>query len=235
MGGLSAHMKWTTRTFAVGTLALTGCPLLAGFFSKDAILAAALNQSTVLFLIGLATAVLTAFYMTRLFVVAFLGKPRSEAAQHGHDCSFRMTAPLCILAVLSVIAGYGTSSWFMHAHEGGNHVLVMFLATGAFAAGTFGGWVVYKDKEREPLNLPLFRNKFYFDEIYSALVSGTQDVIAYIANFVDAIISGFVRILGMATWVVGFGIRYLQFGNLQGYAFVFGLGVVALIYFLVFR
>src|SRR5439155_22855151 len=98
-------MRVTTATFALGTLALTGCPGLAGFFSKDAILLAAYKHKA-LFGIGLATAFLTAFYMTRLFAVAFLGKPRSEAAHHGHDCPRRMTWPLVILAFLSILAAY---------------------------------------------------------------------------------------------------------------------------------
>ena len=87
----------------------------------------------------------------------------------------------------------------------------------------------------EPLSLGLFRNKFYFDEIYGAIVAGTQDVLAYIAAGFDAVIGGFVRFIGYAAWGAGFTLRLLQFGNLQGYAFVFGLGVVGLVWFLVFK
>lgn len=234
MGGLRKHMPKTALTFAIGTAALTGFPLLSGFWSKDAILAAAYDHSKVLFVLGLFVAVLTAFYMTRLFVVAFLGKPRTEAAHHGHDCPARMTTPLIILAVLSVIAAYGTTHWFF-AHEHGINWIVATLATGAFAVGTFAGYTIYNGKDREPLSLPLFRNKFYFDEIYGAIVAGTQDVLAYIAAGVDALISGIGRALGYAAWGAGFTLRLLQFGNLQGYAFIFGLGVVGLIYFLIFR
>ena len=233
MGGLSKTMRVTTLTFAIGTLALTGCPGLSGFVSKDAIIAAAFDHNKALFGIGLATAFLTAFYMTRLFVVAFLGQPRSEAAHHGHDCPARMTWPLLILALLSIVAAYGTSGWFMHEHE--HHSIVPMLAIGAFVAGTAAGWVLYTGKDKEPLSLPLFRNKFYLDEIYGAIVAGTQDVLAYIANGVDSLLSGFVRVLGMAAWSGGFVLRLLQFGNVQGYAFVFGLGVVGLMYYLIFR
>ncbi len=234
MGGLLKKMPLTARTFAIGTLALTGFPFLAGFFSKDAILLAAHDKSSTLFIIGLFVAVLTAFYMTRLFVVAFLGSPRTEAARHGHDGPAPMTVPLVILAVLSVIAGYGTSGWFIHSHEP-HSLLVPVLAVCAFALGTFGAWTLYNGKDREPLSLPLFRNKFYFDEIYGAIVTGTQDFLAYLAGAVDAVITGIVRFAGMAAWGVGFVFRLLQFGNLQGYAFIFGLGVVALVWFLIFK
>ena len=235
MGGLLKKMPVTAKTFAIGTLALTGLPLLAGFWSKDSILAAASEKSTTLYVIGLGVAVLTAFYMTRLFVVAFLGKPRTDAAHHGHDCPSRMTLPLVILAVFSVIAGFAPGSWFFGDHTQHFHWGIAIPATIAFAIGTFAAWTLYNGKDREPLSLPLFRNKFYCDEIYGAIVAGTQDVLAYIAAGFDAVIGGFVRLLGYATWGAGFTLRLLQFGNLQGYAFVFGLGVVALIYFLIFR
>jgi NADH-quinone oxidoreductase subunit L len=237
MGGLSKTMRVTTATFALGTLALTGMPGLAGFFSKDAILLAAYSHEhgKALFGIGLATAFLTAFYMTRLFVVAFLGKPRSEAAHHGHDCPRAMTWPLIILAFLSIFAAYGAvEHWFGIAH-GEHNALVPTLAITAFVAGTAVGWILYSGAEKEPLSLPFFRNKFYLDEIYGAIVAGTQDVLAWIAAAVDAILSAIVRAAGVATVGLGYALRLFQVGNLQAYAFIFGLGVVGLIYLLVFR
>ena len=248
MGGLSKTMRVTTATFALGTLALTGCPGLAGFFSKDAILLAAYSHEhgKALFGVGLVTAFLTAFYMTRLFVVAFLGKPRTEAAKHGHDCPRRMTWPLVTLAFLSIFAAYiagiptqpdpsgVVTQWFgvEHGHGG---AFVPTLAILAFVAGTAVGWVLYHGVEKEPLSLPLFRNKFYLDEIYGAIVAGTQDVLAFIAAGVDAVISGIVRAAGVMTVGLGYALRLFQVGNVQAYAFIFGLGVVTLIYFLVFR
>ena len=234
MGGLSKHMPKTTVTFAIGTAALTGFPLLAGFWSKDSILAAASEKSTPLYIIGLCVAVLTAFYMTRLFVVAFLGKPRTEAAHHGHDCSARMTVPLLILAELSVIAGFVPEKWFFSAHQH-FHWNIAIPATIAFAVGTALAFSLYNGKDKDPISVSAFRNKFYFDEIYGAIVAGTQDVLAYIANAIDGLISGVVRLAGMAAWGTGFVLRLLQFGNVQGYSFVFGFGVVGLIYYVVFR
>ncbi len=234
MGGLSKTMRVTTATFAIGTLALTGCPGLAGFFSKDTILLAAYEHNKILFGTALCTAFLTAFYMTRLFAVAFLGKPRSEAAHHGHDCPRRMTWPLVILAFLSIFAAYGAvPHWFgVEHHEG---AFVPALAILAFLAGTGVAFLLYNGVEKEPLSLSLFRNKFYFDEIYGAIVAGTQDVLAFIAAGIDTVISGIVRATGVVTVGLGYALRLFQVGNVQAYAFIFGLGVVALIYFLVFR
>ena len=232
MGGLLKKMPKTGRTFAIGTAALTGFPLLSGFWSKDSILAAASEYNTFLYLIGLFVAVLTAFYMTRLFVVAFLGQPRSDAAKHGHDGPAPMTLPLIVLAVLSVVSAYGTEEWFFH---GEFHITVAIFATLAFAAGTGAAYVLYTGKSREPFSIGLFRNKFYFDEIYGVIVSGAQDVVAFVANALDSLLAGFVRVVGMLAWGAGFLLRLLQFGNVQGYAFVFGLGVVGLVYFIVFK
>jgi NADH-quinone oxidoreductase subunit L len=235
MGGLSKTMRITTATFALGTLALTGCPGLAGFFSKDAILLAAFAHNKALFGIGLATAFLTAFYMTRLFAVAFLGKPRSEAAHHGHDCPRRMTWPLVILAFLSIFAAYGAVPHWFGIEHGDAPKIVPTLAILAFLTGTGVAWMLYAGAEKEPLTLPLFRNKFYFDEIYGAIVAGTQDVLAFIAAGVDAIVLTVVRAVGGLTLGLGYALRLFQVGNVQAYAFIFGLGVVGLIWFLIFR
>lgn len=247
MGGLSKKMKLTFGTFAIGYLALIGFPGLSGFFSKDALLLAAWQQNKLIFLLALFTALLTAFYMTRLVVVTFFGKPKSHAAEHGHDGPIRMTAPLVILAILSVFAGYGFISdpamghelahQLHESHKKGGALLVMALATLAAGAGAFGGWFLYHNAAKDPISIPLFRNKFYIDELYAALIAGTQDLLATISRYVDQwFIDGLlVRGLSGAAWATGFVFRFLQVGNLQAYSFIFGLGVVATIYLLVFR
>ncbi|MHC4549935.1 MAG: NADH-quinone oxidoreductase subunit L [Planctomycetota bacterium] len=103
LGGLRRKMPITFATFVVCTLALAGIPLFSGFMSKDAILFQALHgQQHVLFWIGFGSAFLTAFYMTRLVWLCFLGRPRNrEKYDHAHESPWVMTVPLVVLAVLS--------------------------------------------------------------------------------------------------------------------------------------
>jgi NADH-quinone oxidoreductase subunit L len=238
MGGLKGSMKWTFRAFTAGYLAIIGFPFLSGFWSKDAILLAAWHGNKLLFLLALFTAFLTAYYMTRLWVVTFFGRPRSEAAEHGHDGPLMMTGPLVVLAVLSIISAWGTKPLFEHMIEGAtwpaHSIVVPILATLAFAAGLVGGWILYIGKERDSILIPAFKNKFYFDELYAALIAGTQELLASLSSYIDKwVIDGvFVRGLSGAAWACGFVLRFFQFGNLQGYSFLFGAGVVALILYL---
>ena len=108
MGGLAKKLPVTYRTFLIATLALAGIPPLAGFFSKDAILAEVFAAGRpVLFAIGLVTAGLTAFYMYRLVSLTFAGEFRGKAdvAAHAHEAPRSMTVPLIVLAALSIVAG----------------------------------------------------------------------------------------------------------------------------------
>src|SRR5262249_28031380 len=112
MGGLGKKLPLTFITFTIGVAAIIGVPFLAGFFSKDAILYLAFENNKAVFAVLALTAVLTAFYMVRLWKLTFLGTPRSESADHAHEGGLNITAPLVVLAVLSVIGGYG---WFYTA------------------------------------------------------------------------------------------------------------------------
>ncbi|MBM3845011.1 MAG: NADH-quinone oxidoreductase subunit L, partial [Verrucomicrobia bacterium] len=105
MGGIKQRMPVTFWTFLIGTLALCGAPPFSGFYSKDAILATAFDHHVGLFLLAVGVAALTAFYMSRLVIVAFLGEARTDHAAHAHEVSGVMAWPLRILAVPSVIAG----------------------------------------------------------------------------------------------------------------------------------
>lgn len=243
MGGLRQRMPITFITFLIGSLALMGCPPFSGFFSKDAVLLAALNKNWFLFACGLLTAFLTAFYMTRLLAIVFFGSHRSHEAEHGHESPAAMTLPLILLAVLSVVAGWGFIATplfghyepFHRLHEG-SAAIVPTLATMVFLAGLAAGWLLYSRRAKDPVLIPALRNRLYVDELYSALIAGTQDLAAAILNWFDKwIVDGlFVRGLSGAAWGAGFVLRFCQFGNLQGYAFIFGLGVVGMIYFVVF-
>jgi NADH-quinone oxidoreductase subunit L len=108
MGGLRARLPKTHLTFLVGTLAIAGIPFFAGFFSKDEILWAAFERHPLLWLVGAAGAFMTAFYMTRLYLMVFGGDSRlsHEAEHHLHESPPVMTAPLQVLAVLSAIGGF---------------------------------------------------------------------------------------------------------------------------------
>jgi len=112
MGRLRDKMPVTALTFLIGTLALCGFPPLSGFYSKDAILAAAWIKSPALFGVGVAVAALTTFYMFRLVFVVFGGGAKSDLPAHAHESPRLMTYPLAGLAVASVIAGgLGISSF----------------------------------------------------------------------------------------------------------------------------
>ena len=239
MGGLKNQMPVTFLTFLIGMLALTGCPGFSGFFSKDAILAAANAHNSAIFALALATAFLTAFYMFRLYIVAFLGSPRSDAARHGHDGSAAMTVPLIVLAGFSIFTGWPI---FMHhfwpvSHAEHGSAAVPIFALLVFVLGSGSAIAIYKNKKEDPIYIPLLANKFYLDEIYATIIRLTQDALAKASAWFDRwIIDGVgVRGLSAGTWGAGFLLRLFQFGNLQAYAFFFGAGVVALLYYIVFR
>jgi NADH-quinone oxidoreductase subunit L len=112
MGGLGAKLPITKNTFIIGSLALAGVPIFAGFFSKDEILYSVFTSQLgglgkVLWIVGAAAALLTAFYITRLVALTFYGKPRDKHVyEHAHESPKVMTVPLIILAVLSTVGGF---------------------------------------------------------------------------------------------------------------------------------
>jgi NADH-quinone oxidoreductase subunit L len=110
MGGLGRKIPWTFGTMLVATMAITGIPFFAGFFSKDAILFAAFqseNGGHVLYTFGLLTALLTSFYMFRVIFLTFKGKQRfDEHKVHVHESPWTMLGPLVVLGVLSVVGGW---------------------------------------------------------------------------------------------------------------------------------
>jgi NADH-quinone oxidoreductase subunit L len=128
MGGLRKKIKWTFATMLTATMAIAGIPPLAGFFSKDAILFSAFQNTGgqhLLYLFGLLTALLTSFYMFRLIFLTFHGKPRyDEHHVHVHESPWNMLVPLAVLAVLSIIGGWLAAP----ALWGGSDYFANFLA-----------------------------------------------------------------------------------------------------------
>ncbi len=187
MGGLARKMPWTFLTFAIATLALIGFPLTAGFFSKDEILLSAYYWSggKMIFYAGVLGAFLTAFYMTRLIAMTFLGKPRDPSV-HAYESSKVMLIPLGVLAVLSVAAGYVGAPWhnvlskYVAFGHGEHEFLwsVMWTGTGAGLFGILMGTLIWvKPVIRISALKPAFgwvqtlvANKYYMDDIYDIVV-----------------------------------------------------------------
>jgi len=231
MGGLRERMPKTYWTFLIGTMALCGVPLFSGFFSKEAILDAALENNLLLFLVAVLVALLTTFYMTRLFVVAFMGEPRSAQARGAVESPSVMTVPLLLLAVPSVIAGY------FNAHAPNPLVLAASLVVLVF--GMLVANSLYSGAKTDPLPARLgrlakaLRDRFWFDEAYQWLIDHVQENLAKLADAIDRwIIAGLlVRGTHGTTELAARVLRLAQTGNLQTYAFWFAAGMAALLIF----
>ncbi len=255
MGNLRKKMPITFITFLIGALALSGIPPFSGFYSKDSIFAQCLEQKNYL-LFGVAALVagLTAFYTFRLFFVVFFGKEKSDHAKHAHESSLVITVPLVVLAVFAAIGGfigvvnyYG--SQFTPDHETLTFVqqlmeplktpVPMCIGIAVALIGIFLAFSIYKNADTDPLPAKLgvlstaMKNRFYFDEIYEATFIRAHDTIAAICGAIDRfLLEGFIiGIIRGGTDLSGRGLRLLQTGNLQTYAFLFVLGVALVLYF----
>ncbi len=231
MGGLRERMPKTYWTFLIGTMALCGVPLFSGFFSKEAILDAALENNLLLFLVAVLVALLTTFYMTRLFVVAFMGEPRSAQARGAVESPSVMTGPLILLAVPSVISGY------FNAHAPNPLVLAASLVVLVF--GMLVANSLYSGAKTDPLPAWLgrlakaLRDRFWFDEAYQWLIDHVQENLAKLADAIDRwVIAGLlVRGTHGTIELAARVLRLAQTGNLQTYAFWFAAGMAALLIF----
>jgi NADH-quinone oxidoreductase subunit L len=221
MGALHRKLPVTFRTFLVGTLALCGVPPFSGFYSKDAILAQALQAHQYpLFILAVLVAVLTTFYMFRLVFVAFGGEPKTPAAGHAHESPDVMLWPLRILAVFALVggvigvegifrAGFGAGApaetgvsapiFFQRLAEPFLHApAVAGFGLAAVAAGFLMAAALYRKAKQDPLPGRLgplaraMRNRFYFDELYAATVIRLHDLVAGVADWIDRwIVEGF--------------------------------------------
>ncbi|MYA63223.1 MAG: NADH-quinone oxidoreductase subunit L [Gemmatimonadetes bacterium] len=294
MGGLRRYMPVTCVVMWIATLAIAGIWPFAGFFSKDEIIwytaawaGAESNPFGQLYAVywGLAllTALLTAFYMTRLMVMTFHGANRTgkAASSHLHEAPNVMTVPLVVLAVLSVFGGWinvpealgesfaglwgalPMSEWLHHwlepvthtaaeiqvaeigeasyvAPVGGGEVVWALISTVAAAAIVAAAVMVVGRRKYVPAAedpgpqsaLPRFvYNKWYFDELYDAVVvRPVLGLSRWCWKVIDTVvIDGFVNFTGNFARLAGWGTSLFQTGQVNMYAFVLTLGVLCVL------
>jgi NADH-quinone oxidoreductase subunit L len=262
--GLRRVLPRTHVLFLCGAAALAGVPLLSGFWSKDEILASAFQAAqhsvagwvyTVLFVVGMLTAGLTAFYTFRAYFLTFWGEERvpHEAGAHPHEAPLVMNAPCAVLALGAVALGgvLGPShlfEGFLELHwlhdwvhgEGGTPLgsgdkLLLMLASSAVALGGIAlAWWMYVRRPALPAELArampaayqASRNRFYIDELYDALIVKPLAGLAQFLRALDAhVVDGLVDLVGQIMRFVGFLVRPVQNGLVQFYALLMALGV----------
>jgi NADH-quinone oxidoreductase subunit L len=261
MGGLRKRLPVTFWCMTAAVLAIGGFWPFAGFFSKDAILYAAFSQGSggkVLWFVGLVTAMLTSFYMFRLWYLTFMGEPRSEVAHH-HATPASMLVPCVILAVLAVCGGWigiggglGRFGAFLapalgarEAETGaGNMELILSIVAVAVAIlGWFIADRLYRQKPQRAAELAaaysgphtLLLHKYYVDELYGASI--IKPLLAFSTYFLDwfvdrALLGGTAWILGGIAKFCGAILQRWQSGNLRSYAGWLAAGVAAMLLFI---
>ena len=266
MGGLRAKMPITHATMLVATLSIAGIPPLAGFWSKDEILAVLFAKGgyfTVLWGVGLLTALLTAFYMARQYFLVFDGKARWGDGVGPHESPKLMTGPLVVLGVLTVLIGFVNTPFrlsFEHflepafegvglAHAPEDGFLLIALALVSVAAGVVGiaiAFLLYRhasDETRERLlgrvrrPFMAWENGYWVDDVYGALiVKPGMRIAVWSAGVVDQrIIDGLVNGVGVAVRRLGQRLRPLQSGFVRSYGALLALGAVAMVAWIVAR
>jgi NADH-quinone oxidoreductase subunit L len=241
MGGLLKYLPITHLTFLIACLSIAGIPPLAGFFSKDEILAAALHHNRFLFSVEYAVAGLTAFYMFRLYFSIFWGN-KTHYQHTPHEAPATMTIPLIILALGSALTGIipfnklVTSDGIAFESEIEWAVAIPSVLVGL--AGIAAAFVLYGKKTGIPDKIAavfkytykLAYNKFYIDEIYLFI---TRKIIFKcisepVAWFDRHIVDGMMNGIASVTRTVSYRIRGFQSGQLQKYAFVFVTSAILL-------
>lgn len=248
MGGLAKRMPLTSLCFLMGTFALIAIPGFSGFFSKEAILDAALEKSPAFFWIGAGVAALTTFYMMRLCLVALLGKARDAGAEHATEAGFSMALPLIVLAAMAIISGYGFiadalvpfGGFAAHGFEVG---MPFYVSLGALLLGLVVALAVYGFgcRSKDPLAgnalSTALRKRLYIDCFYDkVLIAGIQQNVARVIEaFDEMVIRGLIaQGLVWLTSRIGMLLSWIQNGALNCYAFVTGIGIVIVLFLMVF-
>lgn len=199
MGGLKKKLPITHITFLIGCIAIAGIPPFSGFFSKDEILAAAFANNPIFWALGVLGAVMTAFYMFRLYATTFLGSFRGTEDQkhHLHESPFAMTLPLIVLAILAATAGFvgipevlmpnahslehflspifAESAKHAHAHHLDHTTEYGLMAASVGLATIAIVYAIYRFSRKPDLSEPngfgqVLANKWYVDEAYNAVI-----------------------------------------------------------------
>ncbi len=257
MGGLRKKIPITFWTMTAAVFAIAGFFPFAGFFSKDAILYAAFvsgRTGEILWFVGLVTALLTSFYIFRLWYMAFFGESRSPDV-HPHESPWSMLAPLLILAALSIGGGWIGVERFSaflapsvgeHAASSSIPHLELILSIVAVLVA-LEGWLIadkfYRRKPKRaaqwaaaaPWVYKVLLNKFYVDEFYSAVI--VRPLLAVSKFFLDwvvdkAILGGAVWLLGGVATYAGMILQRWQSGNLRSYAAWLAAAAAVLLLFL---
>jgi NADH-quinone oxidoreductase subunit L len=251
MGGLKSKLKITYLTFFIGCLAIAGIPPFSGFFSKDAILLSAFGHDKFLYVIGLLTAALTAFYMFRLLFITFNGSFRGtdEQRHHIHESPAAMTIPLIVLAILSIVGGFvGVPEVFAHGGERlavflspvipeahhevshGTEMMLMGLTTAIAVIAIIMAWVRYKNYKEEQNGAfgRLLQNKWYVDELYeSVIVRPVNRFGAFAQKYVER--SGIDFVVNGVGRLVNYGgrqLRWIQSGQVGSYVLLMVISMV---------
>ena len=246
MGGLRRAMPVTAATFTIGALSLAGIPLFAGFWSKDEVLLAVLDERAYLLAFALIGAFLSAMYMARVVYLVFYGELRKEN-QHVHESPALMLAPMGALAVLSVIVGFisiritdvggiGTFLFFGHPHDFEFNIGLglgsIALAVGAFVVA----WYIYI-RPRIPLEkwkirfagpLKVVSNKYYLDDAYQWGVDRVVMAFSRLIALFDRLVinDAAVNRTGESVRRSGLILRYHVTGKMYNYVLGMAVGAV---------
>ncbi len=256
-GALRAVMPITAGTFIVGWLAIAGVPPFAGFWSKDEILAYAWDHSPALWLVGIATAVLTAFYMSRLVFMTFFGSARYESDDKPHEMSLLMTLPLVALAGAAVVAGFINlpfssdlhflGAWLEpslfgnEAHLSSSTATQWLLALLSIAGAALGIAVAAAVYLRQRLPAQRFEwsaaaRAFYVDELWTRFVGGPgRRSFEAVAAFDSDVVDGAVNGLGRSVRATAAVMRRAQSGFVRSYALLTAAGALALLVWFIIR
>jgi NADH-quinone oxidoreductase subunit L len=236
MGGLFRAMPQTAVVFLVGTLALSGVPPLAGFFSKEAVLGSVwAAQLTGPFVMLALTVLLTAFYMFRVAFIAFFG--RAHAAGHPHEAPWLMRGPLWLLAALTVLIGVRWAIAGAPDHEEAPAWLAT-LSVGLAGGGFLLAWAMYQRGAVDPARVAaglapldyLARRRYGLDALYAGLYRGFILGFSRLIGWVDRyLVDGVLNVLSALTLRGGQRLRHIQSGRAQDYVYGVAFGVLLLI------